>query len=231
MERSIVATEDLPAFRAAVQSAVRVRNSIAPELALLILVYTLGWIWRSQVAVGVPTWYEMPEANHMHLTLAGYWYAFVSIPVFQFISLRWYMRLTVWFRLLWQISGLNLHLSAANPDRAGGIGFLGKSSYAFAPLLFAEGALLAGSISTRVAYEGQSVLSFKMMAAGFAVFFVLIILGPLVMFTPLLASTRRKGAAEYGLLATRYVFGFEDKWIRACDPKTGSCQMPKTYER
>ena len=50
---------------------------------------------------------------HLHLTLAGYWYAFVSIPFFQFILLRWYMRLGVWFRLLWQVSRLNLHLSAA----------------------------------------------------------------------------------------------------------------------
>jgi len=60
-----------------------------------------------------------------HLTAAGYWLAFVSIPLFQFILFRWYMRLVLWFRLLWQISRLNLHLTAAHPDREGGIGFLG----------------------------------------------------------------------------------------------------------
>jgi hypothetical protein len=220
VERRIVAAEDLPAFSAAVQSALRVRNSVATELTLLILVYTLGWIWRTQFAVSVPTWYAMPEANHMNLTLAGHWYAFVSIPVFQFIMLRWYMRLIIWFRLLWQISRLKLHLSAANPDRAGGIGFLGKSSYAFAPILFAQGSLLAGSIATRVLDEGRGVLSFKMVAVGFVVFFVLIILGPLMMFTPQLASIRRKAIAEYGLIATRFVFCFENKWIRSCDLET-----------
>jgi hypothetical protein len=130
------------------------------------------------------------------------------------------MRLAIWFRLLWQISRLKLHLSAANPDRAGGIGFLGKSSYAFAPILFAQGSLLAGSIATRVVDEGRGVLSFKMVAVGFVVFFVLIILGPLVMFTPQLASIRRKAIAEYGLLATRFVFCFENKWIRFCDLET-----------
>jgi hypothetical protein len=220
MERRIVAIEDLPAFNMAVQSALRARNSTAAELTLLILVYTLGWIWRGQLAVSVPTWYAMPEANHMNLTLAGYWYAFVSIPIFQFIMLRWYMRLVIWFRLLWRISKLNLHLSAANPDRAGGIGFLGKSSYAFAPILFAQGALLAGSIATRVVDEGKGVLSFKMVAIGFVAFFVLIIFSPLVMFTPLLASRRKKAIAEYGLLATRLVFRFEDNWMRACDLQT-----------
>ena len=221
VEMRIVVTEDLPRFNAAVNSALRVRNSVAVELALLVLVYTLGlWIWRSQVALGAATWYAMPDATHSHLTLAGYWYAFVSIPFFQFILLRWYMRLVLWFWLLWKFSKLNLHLTAAHPDRAGGIGFLGKSSYAFSPILFAQGALLAGLIASRVLYEGRGLLSFKMEAAGLVGFFVLFLLGPLVMFTPQLDSAKRKGAAEYGLLANRYVFGFEEKWMRDDAPET-----------
>jgi len=221
VERHIVVTEELPRFNAAVNSALRVRNSVAVELALLVLVYTLGlWIWRSQVALGAATWYAMPDGTHLHLTLAGYWYVFVSIPLFQFILLRWYMRLVLWFRLLWQVSRLNLRLTAAHPDRAGGIGFLGKSSYGFGPILFAQGALMAGLIASRVLFEGRSLLSFKMEAAGLVGLFVLFILGPLVMFTPELARAKRMGSAEYGLLANRYVFGFEDKWIRGGAPET-----------
>jgi hypothetical protein len=221
VERSIVVTEDLPAFDAAVNSALRVRDSMTVELVLLVLVYTLGlWTWRSQIALGEPTWYATLAAKQLHLTLAGYWYVFVSIPVFQFILLRWYVRLVIWFRLLWQISRLNLHLTAAHPDRAGGIGFLGKSSYAFSPILFAEGTLLAGLIASRVLYEGRALLSFKMQAAGFVGFFVLVILGPLVMFTPLLDRTRRKGSAGYGLLANRYLFRFEEKWISGAASET-----------
>jgi hypothetical protein len=220
-ERGIVVTEDLPRFNGAVSSALHLRDSTAAEVTLLVLVYTFGmWIWRSEVALGEPTWYALPEAKQLHLTLAGYWYALVSIPIFQFILLRWYLRLAVWFRLLWQISRLNLHLSAAHPDRAGGIGFLGKSSYAFGSVLFAQGALLSGLIASRVLFEGQSLQSFKIEAVGFVVFFVLAILGPLVMFTPQLTSARRKGAGEYGVLANRYVFAFEDKWMRAGDLET-----------
>ena len=223
VERRIVVTEDLPKFREAVDSAVRVRNSVALECVLLILVYTLGlWIWRSQLAVGEPTWYAAPEGKHLHLTSAGYWYVFVSLPVFQFILLRWYARLAIWFRLLWQISRLNLHLSAANPDRAGGIGFLGKSSYAFGPILFAQGALLSGLIASRVLYEGQALMSFKMEAAGFVGFFVFVIFGPLVMFTPRLDRAKRKGSGEYGMLAHRYLDGFEEKWIRSGAAETSS---------
>ena len=219
VEKRIVVTEDLPAFYSAVRSALRVRDSLAGELTLAILVYTVGlWIWRNQVALGDPTWYALPDTEHLHLTWAGYWYAFVSIPIFQFILLRWYMRLAIWFRLLWKISRLKLHLSAAHPDRAGGLGFIGKSSYAFGPILFAEGVLLSGVIASRVLYEGTALLSFKMQAAGFIGFFVFIILGPLVMFAPLLERTQRRGSREYSLLANQCVFRFEEKWIRGRVP-------------
>jgi hypothetical protein len=222
VDRGIVVTEDLPRFNAAVRSTLRARNSVYLELALLGLVYTLGlWVWRSQIAVGATTWYGMLETTHLRLTLAGYWYVFVSIPIVQFMLLRWYMRLVLWFRLLWHVSRLNLHLTAAHPDRAGGIGFLGRSSYAFAPILFAQGALLAGLIASRVLYDGRTLLSFKMEAAGLIGFFVLFILGPLLVFTPQMDRAKRKGSAEYGLLANQYVFGFEDKWIRRGVPDLG----------
>jgi len=220
VERRIVVAADLPAFDAALNSALRARDSVAVEGTLLVLVYTLGlWTWRSQVALGEPSWYALPGPKQVHLTLAGYWYVFVSIPLFQFILLRWYVRIGIWFRLLWQISRLELHLTAAHPDRSGGIAFLGKSSYAFAPILFAQGAVLSGLIASRILYQGRSLLSFKMEIVGLVVLFVLFILGPLAMFTPRLVETKRKGSFEYGLLANRYIFGFEEKWIRSAAPE------------
>jgi hypothetical protein len=221
VERCIVVKENVPRFDAAVISTLRTRDSFTLEMLLFVLAYTLGlWIWRSQVALGTATWYASPDAEHVHLTLAGDWYAYVSIPIFQFILLRWYMRLVLWFRFLWQVSRLDLRLSAAHPDLAGGIGFLGRSSYSFGPFLFAQGALLSGVIASRVLYDGQSLQSFKMEAAGCTGFFLLVVLGPLVMFTPHLVRAQREGRSKYGLLANRYVFGFEDKWLQDKVPAT-----------
>jgi hypothetical protein len=41
----------------------------------------------------------------------------------------------------------------------------------------------------------------------------MVILGPLLMFTPQMARAKRKGLADYGLLAQRYVDSFEQKWV------------------
>src|SRR5246127_4004256 len=213
VERRIILPQDLPRFHKAIESAIRLRNSIPTEIGLLALVYTLGlWLWHSRIAVEASTWYALP-GGRWHLTPAGFWYVFISIPVLQFILLRWYMRLFIWFRFLWQVSRIDLNLISTHPDRCAGLAFLGKSAYAFGPILFAQGAMLAGVIASRVLHRGESLMSFKLQIGGFIAFFVLAILGPLLMFTPQMARARRKGLADYGLLAQRYVESFEQKWI------------------
>jgi hypothetical protein len=73
--------------------------------------------------------------------------------------------------------------------------------------------MLAGVVASRVLYRGESLLSFKLQIGGFIAFFIVAILAPLVMFTPRMAAAKRKGLADYGLLAQRYVEGFQQKWI------------------
>jgi hypothetical protein len=217
VERGIVLPNDLPRFHNAVNSAVRLRDSVAVELGILLFLYPLSlWLWNERPSIVSSTWYGTPGSS-WHLTAAGFWYVFVSIPILRFILFRWYLRIFIWFRFLWQVSRIDLHLIPTHPDRAAGLAFLGKSAYAFGPILFAQGAMLAGVVAERVLYRGQSLISFKVQIAGFVVFFVLAILGPLLMFTPRLAQAKRKGLADYGLLAQRYVENFEQKWV-AGDP-------------
>jgi hypothetical protein len=219
VEMRIVLPKDLPRFHDAIESAVRLRNSALVELGLLLLVYSVGlWLWHGRVGFDHSTWY-VAVGGRWHLTIAGIWYVFVSIPIVQFILLRWYFRLFIWFRFLWQVSRIDLNLVPTHPDRCGGLAFLGKSSYVFGPILFAQGAMLAGVLASRLFYGGESLLSFKLQIGGFVTFFVLAILGPLLMFTPRMAGVRRQGLAEYGLLAQRYVESFQQKWVRR-DPST-----------
>jgi len=213
VERRIILLEDLPRFYRAVESAFRLRNSMPLEVGLFIAVYTFGlWFWHNRFGIEAATWYAMP-GGRWNLTAAGVWYVFISIPILQFMLLRWYVRFLIWYRFLWQVSRIPLDLIPTHPDRAGGLGFLGGLSYTFGPILFGQGAMLAGLIASNVLYSGGNLLSFKLQAGSFVVFFVCVIFGPLLMFTPQMASARRKGLAEYGLLAQRYVEGFRDKWI------------------
>lgn len=204
-------------FGLAIASALRLRNSFWAELLLVVLVYAIGAfvVWRTRLTLDVSSWYGVVVEGQLKLTLAGWWLACVSLPLFQFLLLRWYLRLFIWARFLWQVSRIELRLIPTHPDRCGGLGFLALVRVAFAPFLFAQGVLLAGVIADRIFFGGAKLLEFEIEIAGVVVLMVCVILGPLCLFSPQLEAAEHRGRREYGTLAQRYAREFDHKWLRS----------------
>lgn len=203
-------------FDSAVASAMRLRNSGAAELLLIALVYGVGvlYVWRSYVALTVPSWYGVVLAGQLHPSLAGWWLGCVSLPIFQFLLLRWYFRLFIWARFLWQVSDIDLRLLPTHPDRCGGLGFLMFVRIAFAPLLLAQGVLLSGVIANRILFAGARLSDFKGDLIAIVLSMVFLVLAPLLVFSRKLEEVSRTGVSEYGILAQRYAREFDQKWLR-----------------
>jgi hypothetical protein len=229
--RHLIPDEALPRFESAIDSAYRLRNSVVVEIALIAIVYFVGvmWFWRHYVAISAATWYATPGPEGLTLSLPGMWYAWVSLPVFQFLLVRWYFRIVIWSRFLWHISRLPLSLVPTHPDRVGGLGFLGNMSYAFAPLALAHGAIVAGPIANRIFHLGATLPAFKAEIAVVVLFVMILVFGPFLVFVPRLTAAKRAGLSEYGTLAERYVREFDQKWLRggaaAEEPLVGSADV------
>ncbi|MET1083326.1 MAG: hypothetical protein ABWY12_09810 [Burkholderiales bacterium] len=228
VKRGLVPDEARATFDTAVASAMRLRNSIVVESLMIAVVYGVGvlLVWRTRAAIDVPTWYGMAAAGKLQPTLAGWWFGCVSLPIIQFILLRWYFRLFIWTRFLWQVSRIELRLVPTHPDRAGGLGFLSTVTHAFAPLLAGQGVLLASVMANKIFYAGAKLTDFKLELLAMVIMMLFFVLAPLLVFTPRLARTKRKGLLEYGGLAQRYVREFDEKWLRggapADEPLVGS---------
>ena len=220
LERSLIPENAMTRFEAAIASAFRLRNSVLAEVLLIAFVYGVGIliVWRQYLALDTATWYATPAVEGSRASLAGIWYGYVSLPIFQFLLVRWYFRLFVWTRFLWQVSRIELSLVPTHPDRVGGLGFLSNTVYAFATLAVAHGALLAGTLANRIFFAGAALTEFKAEIAVVVAFLLCAILGPLLVFTPQLAQAKRKGLREYGALAERYVRAFDAKWLRGGAP-------------
>jgi hypothetical protein len=178
----------------------------------------VGFIWRTQFALDGANWYGVAAEGKLAPSLAGWWLGFVSLPLFQFLLLRWYFRLFIWARFLWHVSRIDLKLVPTHPDRCAGVGFLAQVSQAFSPVLLAQGAVLAGMMANRIFYAGAKLPGFKVELIGLVALMVFAILGPLLVFTPKLAAVKRAGLLEYGALAQRYVGDFDQKWLRSTAP-------------
>jgi hypothetical protein len=215
--RHLVAPADVARLDSAIASAYRLRNSITAELLLIAIVYAVGIsvVWRQYVALDAATWYATPAAGGSTLTVAGIWYGYVSLPLFQFLLCRWYFRVCIWARLLWQVSRIPLALVPTHPDRVGGLGFLSNTVYAFVPLVLAHGALLAGTLASQIFYAGARLTDFRLEILLLMIFVVFLVVGPLLVFAPQLSHAKRTGLREYGTLAQGYVRAFDEKWLRS----------------
>ncbi len=233
MVRGLISGADRPRFDAAVGSAMRLRNSLGAELLLVVLVYGLGVVWRDYLAVDASTWAAAPAVgtgSRFHsLSLAGWWHAAISVPLCQFMLVRWYFRVFIWARFLWHVSRIELKLVPTHPDRAGGLGFLAAIVFAFTPVLVAHGVLLAGMIAGRIFFVGAKLPQFIVEIAGGVVALVFMVLCPLMVFAGQLIRVKRSGLGEYGVLAQRYVREFDTKWLRGGrdpdEPLVGSADI------
>jgi hypothetical protein len=215
LERNLVAEPSRARFDEAVDAALRLRNSWLAEAVLVATVYIVGLGVLAQYAgVEGRTWAAITTAEGRHWFAAGWWLSLVSLPIFQFMLLRWYFRLFIWIRFLWQVSRCRLSLVPTHPDGMAGLGFLSGIPVAFAPLLAAHGALLTAVMSGRILFHGATLTEFSLEIGVVVAFLLVVVLGPLLLFSPGLEQTRRFGLREYGTLAQRYVREFDDKWLR-----------------
>lgn len=216
LERDLIPNSALPCFDAAIKSAFRLRNSVFAEILLIGFVYIVGILlfWRYYLALATATWYAVPTSDGIEFSLAGIWYGYFSLPLYQFLLVRWYYRLFIWMRFLWHVSRIELALVPTHPDRVGGLGFLSNTVYAFMPLALAHGVMLAGPIANRIFYLGAALPEFKVEIAVVVIFVLVLVFGPMLLFSPQLAQAKRIGNREYGALAARYVREFDAKWVR-----------------
>lgn len=223
-ERDLIPLEARDRFDATIESSLRLRNSVAAELVLIAMVYGLGVlvVWPQYMSLDTATWYSTSSASDANLSTAGMWYAYVSVPIFQFLLIRWLFRIFIWARFLWQVSRIQLRLVPTHPDRVGGIGFLVNAISAFSVLALALSSVLAGQIANRILYVGATLPDFTIEIAVAAAFLLFIVLGPLMFFSGQLGQAKRVGLREYGRLAEHYVREFDTKWLRGGASKEDS---------
>jgi hypothetical protein len=219
VDRDLVAVQDRSRFEGFIARAVHLRNSCAAEVALLLIAFTVGyWLWRTYSSLHVASWYMVPVGagvGAMRLTEAGYWLAFVSLPISRFILLRWYFRLFIWYLFLWRVSRLRLALNPLHADRAGGLGFLVNSATAFGPVLVAQSIFFATLVGSQIWHAGARLSDFRYEVVALVALLLLFALFPLTFFARQLSDARLRGTRQYGRLASRYSNAFEEKWLGA----------------
>jgi hypothetical protein len=212
-EADLLGTTDWARMENVIGILKRLRDSVFPEAIILVLlvVHTLT---SFQNLVDATPWLAYGVQPNLHLTPAGWYALLVSTTMFQFL-----LGLGLWKWLLWAIfafklSRLDLRLVPTHPDGHGGLGFLGLTPMAFAPVSFAAATVIGGSWRHEILHQGANLMSFKLPAIVLVGIIASVAFGPLAFFVPRLAALRRQGMLEYGTLGQIHSIDFHEKWIR-----------------
>ena len=191
--------------------AERLRDAVAPEVILLALALIGGQavVWR----VGGLRSFASGLLLDPQQVAPKYWYALVSLPVFQFLLFRALWRWGIWVQLLWRLSRLRLRPIPTHPDLAGGLLFLSLPIDGFACIVAGLSATQAGVYANQIIFEDAAISSFTSKVVIFTLAAVLLGLGPLVVFAGHLRRCHVLGGIEYDRLATQYTRLFHARWI------------------
>lgn len=210
----LLSDDSKPAFATALASADRRSASRLAEL--LILVVAVVWstlATRYAVEVAGSSWEGAEAAGKATLSWAGETTRFWSNPLFLFLVLRWFWRFYVWTELLYRISRLRLQLSPMHPDGSAGLGFLAIYPGIFSGLAFALSSVIASAMLKELDLVQHGANTVWLALAAWLVMVLIVFIGPLLVFTPVLLAVRDQATIEYGRLADQFHRAFHHKWI------------------
>ncbi len=210
----LLSDDSKPAFAAALAIADRRSGSWLAELLILLVAVVWSTLTtRYAVELAGSSWEGTVAAGKVTLSWAGETGRFLSNPLFLFLVLRWFWRFFVWTALLYRISRLRLQLSPMHPDHSAGLGFLAIYPGIFSGLAFALSCVIASSMLKDIALTHPGADIVWVALAAWLVIVLIVFIGPLLVFTPVLLAVRDQATLEYGRLADQFHRSFHHKWI------------------
>jgi hypothetical protein len=194
-----------PAGAEAVVRALRRRDNRIAELVCVVLAYAIT-IAGVQIVLTAETssWLVAVGPAGADLTIAGWWCALVSSPLFWFLLLRWLWRHAVWGLLLRDIARLDLRLVVTHPDGAGGLAFIGQYPNAFAAFVFALSCVLGAAIAHTLLRGELTTAAYGQLMAAWLVIVIILFGAPLLAFSRPLKRLKETTVLTASALATRH---------------------------
>ncbi len=202
----LVAPAQLPAAAAAVERALRRRDSASAELCCVVLGYaiTIGAATMLLSSDQPSAWLATGAVEGKSLTVAGWWSVLVSNPLYWFLLLRWLWRHLVWALLMREMARLDLRLVATHPDGYGGIAFIAEYPNAFAAFVFALSCVVGAATLQALLHGTLGVSAFKYVMGIWLAIVLLLFALPLLAFSRPLRSLKQDTIRAYAVLATRH---------------------------
>jgi hypothetical protein len=213
----IIAENNISEYESLLDKFDKIRDSKTAELIILIISYIIVLlIWKVNDEIKfTSTWIF---SDNKEISPAGYWYYFVSAPVFQFFLYRFIWKFLLWAAFLYKISKMKLNLLPTNPDLSAGLRFIGIVQVLFGLIGLAQSSVTSAQIAEWIIITNSPLSDFYVTIAVNILIAAFLLLSPILLFITKLSKVKFKGIMDYGVVANKYVNSFDDRWVKGVNP-------------
>ena len=222
-DSGIVADNNIEEYKVTLKFFGKHKDSGLIDILIIVAAYAIviwGWIniWKYYDMTSSLTSWQFSQNVQGQISLSGYWYAFMTIPIYLFFFCKLLWKFLLWAVILFKISKMNLNLFPTDPDRSGGLGFIGHNQVFFGILGFIQSSIFSAEIANKVLYSDMVIQDFKFIILGYVLLITFILIFPMFFFVRKLTLTKLGGILDYGVASHKYVSGFHDKWVNGNNP-------------
>jgi hypothetical protein len=224
IQSGIVADNNIEDYKLNLKFFGKLKDSVIVDIIIIAGSYAiviLGWgnVWKYyNLVAGYTTW-QFSQTTEGSLSLSGYWYAFITIPVYLYFFIKLIWKFFLWAIVLFKLSRMKLNLYPTDPDGSGGLGFLGQTQIFFGLIGFIQSSIFSAEIAHKILYTNAAITEFKFTIPGFVVLAAFVLMSPMFFFIRKLSTTKLSGILDYGVIAHKYVSEFDDKWVKGNNPE------------
>jgi len=196
----------------------KLASSALTEIILLLIVIgsTVSLVKGgaySALEAGTTSWMTSGVDGNQALSFAGYWAVIISIPLFQFLLLRWLWRYFVWIWLLFRFSKAQLNLRPTHADRSGGLGVIMIAQRAFSLIFVAGSVSISGQLIAQLLEHPDSFNTIRSMGFAYIIICIVFLLFPLLFFAGKLFKIKNEGLLHLSNLGATLSGKFEREWV------------------
>ncbi len=217
LKSGIIAENNISEYESLLTKLNKIKDSKITEIIILISAYAivlLFW-WNADQKKFLLTWLFDSKGV---MNAAGYWYYFVSAPLFSFFLYRMLFKFFLWVGFLFKISKMDLNLYPTDPDLCAGLRFLGVAQIFFGLIGLAQSCVASAEIAKWILTNNYQLSDYYVIIASNILVSTFLFFSPILLFMGKLSRTKLKGMMDYGVVAHKYIRSFDNKWVKGNNP-------------
>ncbi|HVH48179.1 MAG TPA: hypothetical protein VM925_37860, partial [Labilithrix sp.] len=182
-------------------------------LSLLALAFLAVPYWIRQHTSGGETWIFVAGGPGPMLTAAGTWTAYVTVPLYVFLLLRWIWRWMV-LALVFRRSAPLLRLVVSHGDHCGGFSFVSRAPERFALVIAGISSAVSARWLFTIIHEGVPATAVTKPLVATLILSVILAFFPVLAFAPEFKRAKRTGLRRYRVIVEGHARNVEREWAR-----------------